>query len=333
MTKPRTHEDHRRKVCAICYCQNGSSVKRHVCPTEERIIKKLISGDYSVDNPKFPTGLCGTCRIDIYKLEKKLIKSIFVSQHFGVNIPIQLRSQGGCQCVICEIGRLSGPAYKTQLRKWKDDKENRVLFYPTLATVDEDVPPDHDVNNEQLLQPTDHLQFEDVPAAQAEVPERDPCAGADGDAAHILDPCEFGPRLIFQELDLQDESDASDAASESPPPMPGPGSEMDTSGEMESIQFCSSCHNEMDIHDEVFGTPNVSNMPQEESVILDASGDSQRTEDGGLESVEEETSQSPSSEQPSDPALQVSVKRDLCSKCFSEVRMIRQRLTAKINKK
>ena len=107
MTVPKSHGEHRTNVCAICYDENGKRVARPVCPAEEEIIQKFISRDFSVQNEKFATGLCNPCRIDLWKLNRKVIKSIFVSQNFGAAVPVNLRS-GKCQCVICDIGRKAG---------------------------------------------------------------------------------------------------------------------------------------------------------------------------------------------------------------------------------
>ena len=94
MTVPKSHGQHRTNVCAICYDENGKRVARQVCPAEEEIIKKLISRDFSVKNEKFATGLCHPCRIDLWKLNRKVIKSIFVSQNFGAAVPVHLSQSG-----------------------------------------------------------------------------------------------------------------------------------------------------------------------------------------------------------------------------------------------
>ena len=56
------------------------------------------------------------------------------------------------------------------------------------------------------------------------------------------------------------------SSSETMPLQPTPGT---------SNEFCSSCHNEFEVQDEIFGVQQLPNIDEEESLI-NASGDSQR---------------------------------------------------------
>ena len=110
-------------------------------------------------------------------------------------------------------------------------------------------------------------------------------------------------------------------------PEPGPSHSIPvTLNELDVASFCSSCHNEIDIDDEILGVQPT----QREESFLDASGDSQRTDtrESGrvLETVQEECSSSSSNHQSPDPALRPSLTkdRDLCSKCFSEVLLFKR---------
>lgn len=311
-----------------------------------------------------------------------MIKSIYVSKNFGAAIPVHLRS-GKCQCVICDIGRLAGPTYKLQTRKWKEERPNRVMFFPDFDSVDEQAVPDdaqqnpdpddlppHHVHYDPTLELDDHifaeplngnLQIDDVHQPEPvfchdDVHERaedirDPthygpifiCPETDpGDdtgslpcsdtgpvicrndvherADDIQDPTHYGPTFICPEVDPGD----TESVPGSDTSQPAPGSSHSapaTLNELDAASFCSSCHNELDIQDEILG---VQQNQWEESVVPDASGDSRRTDltesRRVLEPVQEESSSSSSNQNP-DPALRPSLTkdRDLCSKCFSKV--------------
>ena len=159
MTKPKSHKQLRRNVCALCYLENSQRATKLVSGEEEKIIKKLISPDFNLHDEKYPTGLCVECHFALYRLKKNLTDSIFISALFGQDIPPALRSVTRCNCAICLRGRLSGPEHKTQARKWKNERQNRVLFYPVIvpeAPVDAP-PPDDDVVQpppvEDIVQP------------------------------------------------------------------------------------------------------------------------------------------------------------------------------------
>ena len=367
MNIPKSHDQHRTNVCAICYDENGKRVARPVCPAEEEIIQKSISHDFSTNKEKFATGLCIPCRIDLWKLSRKVIQSIYVSKNFGAAILVHLRS-GKCQCVICDIGRLAGPIYKLQTRKWKEERPNRVMFFPDFDSVDEQAVPDdaqqnpdpddlppHHVHDDQTLELDDHsfaeplngnLQIDDVheraedvrdPALHGPVficPETVPgddtgsLPGSDTEpvfcrddvyerADDIQDPTHYGPTFICPEVDPGDTE--SVPGSDTSQPVPGSShSAPVTLNELDAASFCSSCHNELDIQDEILGVQQNPNNQREESVVLDASGDSRRTD--MKEPVQEESSSSSSNQNP-DPALRPSITkdRDLCSNCFSKV--------------
>ena len=142
MTKPKSHNQLRRNVCALCYLENSQRATKLVSGEEEKLIKKLISADFDLHDEKCPTGLCVECHFALHRLKKNLADSIFISELFGQPIPPALRSVTRCNCAICLRGRLNGPQHKTEARKWKNERQNRVLFYPVIVPdVPVDAPP------------------------------------------------------------------------------------------------------------------------------------------------------------------------------------------------
>ena len=132
MSPPKSHTQLRRKVCAICYLENNLKATRPISAEEERVIRKFISPDFSLHDEKYATGLCVECHFALHRLNNKLTDSIFISELFGRALPPALRSVSRCNCAICVRGRLSGPAFKTEAVKWKNERHNRVLFYPVM---------------------------------------------------------------------------------------------------------------------------------------------------------------------------------------------------------
>ena len=55
----RTHSDARKVICAFCFLKKEV---RELSQNQEQWIKK-IDPNFSLDDDKFPSGLCGSCRL------------------------------------------------------------------------------------------------------------------------------------------------------------------------------------------------------------------------------------------------------------------------------
>lgn len=84
-----------------------------VTDREEEMIKSLVSSGYSKSDPRYCLGICSTCRIYLLHAQNTEEKSIFVSESFGISLPLETRSNQECHCLICSRGRLNGPSWNS----------------------------------------------------------------------------------------------------------------------------------------------------------------------------------------------------------------------------
>ena len=60
LNRPRTHEENRRIVCALCLQKKGASVRPLKEDQEEKI--KELDTSFSVKKNHLPAGICDLCR-------------------------------------------------------------------------------------------------------------------------------------------------------------------------------------------------------------------------------------------------------------------------------
>ena len=134
-----SHEDGRECVCACCGVKTD---QLRISDCQERLIKKYAHTDYDSSVMSYPTGLCGTCKTNLYRCAKpgglknrqdpKIKWKNFELSKIQVS-----RFHDDLNCRICSIARSNPIGLKGQKRKRKPkistngDKEN----YPPLKKV------------------------------------------------------------------------------------------------------------------------------------------------------------------------------------------------------
>ena len=107
------HEACRGKVCVVCY----QKATRLLSECASVVVKEHIIDHYDISNPDFPCGVCEGCNIS---LSKKRADPDFDIPHCVDDYDPQrktgLRSLSTCQCKICKIAKLSGPAFLKHIR-------------------------------------------------------------------------------------------------------------------------------------------------------------------------------------------------------------------------
>ena len=111
--KARTHEENRRRCCAICFRESGCKTLQTITNRVEDLIRKFVKPDYMLDDIS-STVICGSCRLALeHRNENDEVDkySLNISEHFGVKVPRQ--SAGRCECVMCRRARFNGPQWTT----------------------------------------------------------------------------------------------------------------------------------------------------------------------------------------------------------------------------
>lgn len=110
---PEGHSGLRKKVCVICWNENGKKPTKCVTPIEERLIQENIIEGYLVTDELMPCGVCGKCHFNLLKLSKGEDITFSVSSEYtGIkrvtrNTDFELKKTC-CTCTMCKRGRMNG---------------------------------------------------------------------------------------------------------------------------------------------------------------------------------------------------------------------------------
>ena len=121
----KDHHQNRQKTCALCLNEKGFKASVPISGKVARIISEKVDGDFSLSDPRFGAALCVKCDINIHLLEKHSVESVYISARFGEDIPLQLRSDHHCKCIICARATLNGPEWMRFRKKWINKKPGR----------------------------------------------------------------------------------------------------------------------------------------------------------------------------------------------------------------
>ena len=130
-----SHDENRVKICAVCYGRSGSKVTQKVTDYLEPSMKTFLFADYDKSDPRFPIGLCTTCRISLLEhmkgssLQKRQApRELLIPDPdtFEVQLRRVTRSSVGqdCGCNICSLARLNGLDFRRFLAECKKVKTN-----------------------------------------------------------------------------------------------------------------------------------------------------------------------------------------------------------------
>ena len=121
----KDHYQNRQRTCALCLNEKGFKASVPISGKVARIISEKVDGDFSLSDPRFGAALCVKCDINIHLLEKHSVESVYVSARFGEEIPLQLRSDHHCKCLICARATLNGPEWMRFRKNWINKKPGR----------------------------------------------------------------------------------------------------------------------------------------------------------------------------------------------------------------
>ncbi|CAH1104522.1 unnamed protein product [Psylliodes chrysocephalus] len=114
MRPKSTHQSNRAKICAPCGRKIVLGVKTEahfrINENVEKLIKKHLTTTFNLADERFPTSICGTCRIDLQKREKNIQSRLLDMPNYE---DIQLRRNtrvhnGECKCFICLTAAFKG---------------------------------------------------------------------------------------------------------------------------------------------------------------------------------------------------------------------------------
>ena len=116
----------REKVCCCCWNKKGQKGKYKVNEIDALILKKVVP-NYDLNDPRYPIGICDPCkrilnshksgnkpqRLDFKDYEPVTMKITFdITEDDDGNF-------GNCDCDICQVAKLNGPAFRNYCREPK----------------------------------------------------------------------------------------------------------------------------------------------------------------------------------------------------------------------
>ena len=107
----RTHEENRKRVCAICLSESGLKSKacRPVSAKQEDLIKQYVCPEYSRHETNFPARICQNCNLILtdYANNKENCHPLSVPDKYVIVVPRNTRSSTDrdCDCRICKVAR------------------------------------------------------------------------------------------------------------------------------------------------------------------------------------------------------------------------------------
>lgn len=109
-TKARTHEENRRRCCALCFNECCCNKLQTITSRVEDLIRKFVQPDYMLDDVSSIV-ICNSCRLVLeHRNENEENKyTLNISEHFGVKVP--RNKSGKCDCVMCRRARFNGPQW------------------------------------------------------------------------------------------------------------------------------------------------------------------------------------------------------------------------------
>ena len=116
----RDHDANRFRCCCLCLNESGEKASRPINDRVETIIRERVDGEFSLLDPRYGASLCLKCDIDINKLGKNKIETVYKSERFGEHMNMQLRSDSECKCLICSRATLQGLDWIKFRKQWKN---------------------------------------------------------------------------------------------------------------------------------------------------------------------------------------------------------------------
>lgn len=117
MSDYKSHEENRKKICALCGTKivlNGKKINSfNVTAKNEELIKKYVNSQYSTQIEKFPSSICNTCRITLIEREQNIVKRSLPSMPNYADLQLRkntrsLNPDEICKCYICITARYTG---------------------------------------------------------------------------------------------------------------------------------------------------------------------------------------------------------------------------------
>ena len=104
-----THEERRKRVCAVCLCRLSSKSKdsRHMNAAYQDVLK-IVFEDYDMDSKRYPNGLCNKCRCNLDCLRTGKLNYIPNFTPYGPTAINVDELSVECTCHICQITKQNG---------------------------------------------------------------------------------------------------------------------------------------------------------------------------------------------------------------------------------
>ena len=104
------HKENRIEVGALCGKKPVEEILVNF-PWQkyENLIKNLINEDFQTSDPRFPLGICGTCRQTLFKHYVGNLKRpmLVMPNYLDLNLPIETKANNGdFDCFVCLISSL-----------------------------------------------------------------------------------------------------------------------------------------------------------------------------------------------------------------------------------
>lgn len=104
-----SHDENRKKVCAPCgrKSKTGLFINNNI----KQLIKLHINSRFDFDNPRFPLGICGTCRLTLLDAGKGVFRRPMPQMPHFETIILPTATRGKkifCNCYICLTARHKG---------------------------------------------------------------------------------------------------------------------------------------------------------------------------------------------------------------------------------
>ena len=110
MPSKKTHNDHRRSICILCFKKCKPSTCTTFTDHQRELVEEHVINGLDPFDERLPTAICTHCRLCLSQYEKgqgnldEFKMKIFDYSKLTL-LPPLTRTSPSCQCFVCEVGR------------------------------------------------------------------------------------------------------------------------------------------------------------------------------------------------------------------------------------